>query len=220
MRQGYFITGTDTDVGKTWATIALMRYCKQQGLSVIGMKPVAAGCKEVDGGLRNDDALRLQAEATVPVDYALLNPYAYALPVSPHLAGRDNPVQLDTVLSCFRRLQNQADVLFVEGAGGWYAPVNASETICDLAVALGLPVILVVAVRLGCINHALLSYRAIVQSGLPCAGWIANCTDPDMLCQDENIATLKAWLASPLLGVLPYQEQLDIDGLARQLKLL
>lgn len=219
MKQGYFITGTDTDVGKTWATAALMRHCKQQGLSVIGMKPVAAGCKGGAGGLRNDDALRLQAEASVPVDYDLLNPYAYKLPVSPHLAGRDNPVQLAIVLSCFKLLQNQADVLFVEGAGGWYAPVNAGETICDLAVALGLPVILVVAIRLGCINHALLSHRAIVQSGLPCAGWIANCICPDMLCQDENIATLKAWLAAPLLGILPFQEQMDIDGLAQQLKL-
>lgn len=219
MKHAYFITGTDTHVGKTWVTVALMRYFKQQGLSVIGMKPVAAGCEADNGELKNDDALLLQAEASVAVDYPLLNPYAYALPVSPHLAGRDNPVRLDQVLGCFHELQTQADVLLVEGAGGWYAPVNDRETISDLAQALALPVVLVVAIRLGCINHALLSYRAIVQSGLPCAGWIANCTDPDMLCLTENIATLEHLLAAPLLGVLPYQAQADFDLLAQRLGL-
>jgi dethiobiotin synthetase len=219
MKQGYFITGTDTDVGKTWATTALMRHCRQQGLSVIGMKPVAAGCNEVAGELKNDDALQLQAEASVAIDYQLMNPYAYALPVSPHIAGRDNPVQLPKVLACFQQLQPQAEIILVEGAGGWYAPINNQQSISDLAIALNLPVILVVGIKLGCINHSLLSYQAINQSGLVCAGWIANCIQPEMLCMQDNIDTLKALIPAPLLGVLPYLQQADFDLLAAQLRL-
>jgi len=219
MSQGYFITGTDTDAGKTWATLALMQYFKQQGKTVVGMKPVAAGCGMQDGQLKNADALMLQAHSSVDVAYELVNPYAYELPVSPHIAGSINPVELDKVLTCYDGLSRQADVILVEGAGGWLAPINQHQDISDLAKALALPVIMVVAIRLGCINHAKLTYQAIQQSGLACAGWIANCTDQDMLARDENIQSITAAVGMPLLGVLPYTEVADFDVLAAYLRL-
>jgi dethiobiotin synthetase len=210
----YFITGTDTDVGKTWATVALMQVFKQQGKSVIGMKPVAAGCNQQQ---QNEDALLLQQHASVAVDYALINPYAYQQAVSPHIAGVDNPVVLDKVRDALRLLQSKADTVFVEGVGGWYAPINDQQAVSDMAVYLNLPVILVVAIRLGCINHARLTDEAIRASGLSCVGWIANCTDDAMLSRTENIATIEKLLHAPLLGVLPYQEQADFSALAETL---
>ena len=219
MEQGYFITGTDTNAGKTWATIALMRYFKQQGKTVAGMKPVASGCFMRDGQLKNEDALLIQENASLKITYDLINPYAYELPVSPHIAGSNNPVKLATIVESFNVLKAMADVVLVEGAGGWYAPLNDHEDISDLAKALALPVIMVVAIRLGCINHAKLTCEAIQHSGIPCAGWIAMCVDPDMLKRDENIQTIKMALKVPLLGVLPYVASADFDLLAGQLAL-
>jgi len=216
MKQGYFITGTDTNAGKTWATIALMRYFKKQGKSVVGMKPVASGCIIQDGQLKNEDALLIQDNASVRLDYDLVNPYAYERPVSPHIAGVNNPVKLDIILDSFDELKESAEIVLVEGAGGWYAPLNDREAISDLATALRLPVILVVAVRLGCINHARLTQLAIQHAGVACAGWIGVCNDPDVLNRDENIDTLKRLLQCPLLAVLPYREAADFDELARQ----
>jgi len=218
--QGYFITGTDTDVGKTCATIALMRYFKRQGKTVLGMKPVASGCTLHAGELKNADALLIQDNASIALDYQMINPYAYKLPVSPHIAGIHDPVKLAIIVECYNSLKALADIVIVEGAGGWYAPLNAQDDISDLANALALPVILVVGLRLGCINHAKLSYQAIKLSGLACAGWIAVSVDPDLLNRDENIQAIKTALPVPLLGVLPYQKQLDYDLLADQLKLL
>ena len=217
--QGYFITGTDTDVGKTCATIALMRYFKRQGKTVLGMKPVASGCTLQADELKNADALLIQENASVKVDYQLINPYAYELPVSPHIAGVHNPVKLATIVERFNSLKALADVVIVEGAGGWYAPLNAQDDISDLAKVLALPVILVVGLRLGCINHAKLSYQAIQLSGIACVGWIAVCVDPDLLNRDENIQTITAALPVPLLGILPYQQALDFELLADQLTL-
>lgn len=217
MENGYFITGTDTNVGKTWATISLMRYFKDQGKTVVGMKPVASGCFMRDGRLKNEDALLIQENASVDLDYELINPYAYELPVSPHLAGVKNPVILDEVVSGFEVLKELADIVLVEGAGGWYTPLNEREDISDLAKSLALPVIVVVAIRLGCINHARLTCQAIEQSGVNCAGWIAMCTDPDLLSRDENIQTIKTSLDAPLLGVLPYMEVVDFSFLSKQL---
>ncbi|MFZ2168883.1 MAG: dethiobiotin synthase [Methylococcaceae bacterium] len=219
MEQGYFITGTDTNAGKTWATIALMRYFKQRGKYVVGMKPVASGCFMQDGELKNEDALQIQENASLKIAYDLINPYAYELPVSPHIAGYNNPVKLANIVEKFNALKAVADIVLVEGAGGWYAPLNDCEDISDLAKALALPVILVVAIRLGCINHAKLTYEAIRHSGIPCAGWIAVCVDPDMLNRDENICTVKTALNAPLLGVLPYLASADFDLLAGQLAL-
>lgn len=217
MNNGYFITGTDTDAGKTWATIALMHYFKQQGKTVVGMKPVAAGCRVRCGQLQNDDALLMQQHASIPLDYRLINPYAYEQPVSPHLAGRDDPVDLHTVLAGFNQLKALADIVLVEGAGGWYAPVNPRQDISDVAKMLALPVIIVVAIRLGCINHAKLTYCAVRHSGLHCAGWIAMCVDADMPRREETIQTITAALDAPLLGVLPYLERADFNGLAKHL---
>jgi len=224
MEKGYFITGTDTNAGKTWATIALMRYFKQRGKSVVGMKPVAAGCSFPcaawecqDGQLKNEDALLIQENASIQIDYDLINPYAYELPVSPHIAGINNPVNLPKIVERFNTLKELAEIVLVEGAGGWYAPLNDSEDISDLAKTLALPVIIVVAIRLGCINHAKLTWQAIQHSDVPCAGWIAVCTDPDMLNRDENIHTIKTALNVPLLGVLPYLASADFDLLAGKL---
>jgi dethiobiotin synthetase len=226
MEQGYFITGTDTNAGKTWATIALMRYFKQQGKTVAGMKPVASGCsfqsaarERQDGQLKNEDALLIQENASLQIDYDLINPYAYELPVSPHIAGINNPVNLAKIVESFSVLKELAEIVMVEGVGGWYAPLNDYEDISDLAKTLALPVIIVVAIRLGCINHAKLTWRAIQHSGIPCAGWIAVCVDPDMLKPDENIRTIKRALNVPFLGVLPYLASADFDLLAGQLAL-
>lgn len=218
MEKGYFITGTDTNVGKTWATVALMRYFKSRGKSVVGMKPVAAGCLMQDGQLKNEDALLIQENASVQVDYDLINPYAYELPISPHIAGGNNPVKLDQLAAKFALLKTLADIVVVEGAGGWYSPLNERQANSDLAKALVLPVIMVVAIRLGCINHARLTYQAIVQSGVNCVGWIAVCTAPDLMGRDENIETIKDALGTPLLGVLPYMTVVDFDFLSAQLR--
>ena len=219
MERGYFIAGTDTNVGKTWVTIALMRYFKSRGKSVVGMKPVASGCLMQDGRLKNEDALLIQENASLQIDYDLINPYAYELPVSPHIAGVKNPVELDRLAAKFELLKIRADIVIVEGAGGWYTPLNDRESISDLAKALELPVIIVVAIRLGCINHARLTYQAVKQSDVNCAGWIAVCTERDMLSKDQNIQTIKNALDAPLLGVLPYREAADFDFFAEQLKI-
>jgi dethiobiotin synthetase len=219
MEKGYFITGTDTNAGKTWATIALMHYFKSQGKTVAGIKPVASGCLVQDGRLKNEDALLIQENASLPIDYDLVNPYAYELPVSPHIAGVDNPVKLDLLVGKFELLKTMADIVVVEGAGGWYSPLSECEDNSDLAKALALPVIMVVAIRLGCINHARLTYQAIMQSGVPFAGWIAVCTDPELLNREDNILTLKNALGGPLLGVLPYSKVADFKFFSEKIKL-
>jgi dethiobiotin synthetase len=215
MDQGYFITGTDTNVGKTWATVALMHHFRNQGKSVIGMKPVASGCSLRDGVLVNDDALLLQENATLKLDYGLINPYAFALPVSPHIAGKDSPVELNVIVDVFNAIKNRAQIILVEGAGGWYSPLNEVVDNSDLAMALDLPVIVVVAIKLGCINHAKLTYQAIKDSGVSCAGWIAVCVNSNELYIEEIVATVKKRLDVPLLGVLPHTNVPDFEVLAR-----
>jgi len=217
MEKSFFITGTDTGAGKTWSTLALMHYFKQQGLSVVGMKPVAAGCEWIDGQLKNEDALLLQKHSSVELRYEDVNPYAFEAPVSPHLAGIENPVQLDVILQAFDYLKSKAEVIVVEGAGGWLAPINRKADIADLAKQLNVPVIMVVAIRLGCINHARLTYQAIQESNVECAGWLAVCVDPAMKKQTENIETIMEALPVPMLGVLPYIEEMDLNKLASNL---
>ncbi len=219
MTTGYFITGTDTHVGKTWVTLALIHYFKNNGKSVAGMKPVASGCFIEHGKLLNEDALQIQQHASVKMDYDLINPYAFAKPVSPHIAGKTNPVKMEKVISCFNQLKESAEVVIVEGAGGWYTPINHHQDMADLAKAIALPVIMVVAIRLGCINHAKLTFRAIQQTGAECAGWVAMCSDPDVLNLEETIETIKGAVETPLLGVLPYTKTADFNFFAQQLKL-
>lgn len=220
MKQNYFITGTDTNVGKTWATLALMTYFKQQNLSVVGMKPVASGCENINGKWRNSDALAIQKMGSQFVEYSLLNPYAYELPISPHLAGKDNPANLETIFTHFQTLQKLADVLIIEGAGGWYAPLNESKTIADLAKKLNVPIILVISIKLGCINHSLLTVEAIKNAGLNCIGWIGVCNHTEFNCVDLTFESLIDLLPIPMLAKFPFLENADFDYLAHQIKFL
>lgn len=204
--QGFFITGTDTEIGKTFCAVALIHALRAQGRRVAGLKPVSAGCERTAHGLRNEDALALMAAADVDLDYETVNPYAFEPPVAPHLAARQAGVEmaLPPILQSLETAQSQADHVIVEGAGGWLVPFNRTQTMADMAAALRLPVILVVGVRLGCINHALLTAQAIADAGLPLAGWIANRINPQADLQDENIETIGERIAAPLWGDLPY----------------
>jgi dethiobiotin synthetase len=204
--RAFFVTGTDTGVGKTLVTTLLMDALKSRGKQVLGMKPVAAGCEETPDGWRNDDVEALRAAASFPVDREVMNPYRFLPPVSPHLAAAQAGVAIDLALVGERleRMRRRADIVLVEGAGGWYAPLGPGTTMADLARSLALPAILVVGMRLGCLNHALLSAEAIAASGLTFTGWIANEVDPGMACRQENLATLRERITAPLLGVVPH----------------
>lgn len=219
--RGWFVTGTDTGVGKTLVSLALMHRLQESGLRVAGMKPVASGCARLSQGLRNDDAVQLRAQSDVQLDYAVHNPYAFAPPVAPHIAARQAGITIDAdvIVAAAARLSERADCLIVEGAGGWLVPLNDHETLAGLAVRLQLPVILVVAMRLGCLNHALLTARAVEHSGLSLAGWVANCLEPDMEAGQENINSLKSRLSAPLLGILPALSGPDTRQLAHCLVL-
>lgn len=199
----YFVTGTDTDIGKTLVACALLHAFAAQGKRVVGMKPVAAGC---DGHDKNDDALRLAAASNVQITYGQVNPYCFPRPVAPHLAARFIGVRINLprIFESYRELAALADEVIAEGAGGFCVPLNECEDGVDMARQLGLPVILVVGMRLGCLNHALLTARAIAAAGLPLAGWVANCVDGQMSMRDENIAALQQRLPAPLLGVVPH----------------
>lgn len=213
-RQGFFITGTDTGVGKTWVTIALMRMLQRQGCLVTGMKPVAAGCQWLEGQWKNEDALLIQRHASLALPYQQVNPYAFELPVSPHLAAAGAPVDVDLLNNLFTELQQQADVVLVEGAGGWLSPLSDDLANADLAEKLGAPVILVVGIRLGCINQGLLTWQALQTSGIKCRGWVATAADGAMPFFDENIDYLRQRIEAPLLGVLPYRAQADFEELS------
>lgn len=202
----FFIAGTDTSVGKTHVTCALLHAVRAKGLTASGMKPVASGCFETAEGLRNDDALALQAASSAPMPYEWVNPLALREPVSPHLAAAHEGVEigLAPLHDAFERLRAVHDVVLVEGVGGWMVPLSRGLMASDIARQWQLPVILVVGLRLGCLNHALLSARAIATDGCRLVGWIGNRIDPEMAAVDENIATLWQLLPAPCLGVLPY----------------
>lgn len=214
-----FVTGTDTGVGKTLVSAALLHTLARQHARVVGMKPVAAGLIEHEGRLVSEDVLALRAASTLSVPPELDNPVALPEPLSPHLAARRAgvTVRVADLLAPARALAAQADALVVEGAGGWRVPLNdEGQTLADFARELGAPVVLVVGLRLGCINHALLSAEAIRADGLRLAGWVANRIDPAMACADENLDTLRVLLGAPLLGVVPWlavpdPAHLDLD---------
>ncbi len=214
----YFITGTDTGVGKTLVSCALLHAFAAQGKHVAGFKPVAAGCDD-DG--KNDDAKRLLAAGNVPATYEQTNPYCFSRPIAPHLAARlaGVSVEFPCILASYRELAGRADKIIVEGVGGFCVPLNDQQDSADLASQLGLPVILVVGMRLGCINHALLTARAIAEYQLECAGWVANVLDADMPALQENIEALQQRIAAPLLGVIPHQAKPDIEAAASHLHL-
>ena len=204
----FFVTGTDTDVGKTLISCALLHSFATQGKHVIGMKPVAAGCDESG---KYEDVERLMLASNVQAEDSLINPYRFASAIAPHLAAQQENVVIDLqrIAVSFAALQGFADVVIVEGAGGFVVPLNDDEDSADLALRLGLPVVLVVGMRLGCLNHALLTAQAIAARGLTLAGWVANCADEHMAMRDENIAALRQRISAPLLGIVPYQARPD-----------
>jgi dethiobiotin synthetase len=199
-----FVTGTDTEVGKTRISVAIIEKLKQHQLSVVGMKPVASGCEKTTAGLRNEDAVALQKHSNVQVDYELMNPYAFEPAIAPHIAAEQEGVEIElsTITAQFEQLNQQAEVVVVEGAGGWLVPLNHQQTLADVAVELDLDVILVVGLRLGSINHALLTAKAIEQSGCELIGWIGN----DLESSPQTIEMLEAidqHISAPCLGVVP-----------------
>jgi len=221
MTAGWFITGTDTGVGKTYVARCLLAALAHADRPAVGMKPVASGCHRTQTGLRCDDAELLLADSSVNPDYTDVNPYAFAEPVAPHLAAaaEGKTIELEVIQERFRRLRRLAPYVVVEGAGGWRVPLDDSRTMADIAKALGLPAILVVGMRLGCLNQALLTVEAMHTDGVTLTGWVANQIDPVMERFEQNIATLEARIAEPLLGVLPYQARVQPEESIKRLNL-
>ena len=216
MTRGFFVTGTDTGVGKTCVSLDLMRALQAQGHTVVGMKPVASGCQATANGLENNDALKLQGCSSLTVKYGQVNPYAFEPAMAPHLAARisGESIEIPVIRHCFHDLSEGADFVIVEGVGGWLVPINVEQTMQDVAVDLGLPVVLVVAVRLGCLNHAALTADAIHKSGLQLAGWVANRIDPQCEHPDALVAALDERLAAVLLADIGFTK--DCSGIEKQ----
>ncbi len=226
-----FITGTDTDIGKTVVTTALLYQLKQWGYTTVGCKPISAGCEVTCDSLRNDDALQLQQVATYSLPYEMVNPIAFAEPIAPMIAAQhmQQPISLAQLQHAMRPvLSTPVDYVLLEGIGGWLQPLNVKETLADYACLINANVILVVGICLGCINHSLLTWSHLQRSGVSVVGWVANCIDPDMLAQQDNINLLQELISVPCLGVIEYQDtsscvsvasQLDHQQLAKQLQL-
>ncbi|WP_417614944.1 dethiobiotin synthase [Oceanisphaera sp.] len=207
MANTFFVTGTDTEVGKTLVTRALMQAASEAGRKVLGYKPVASGCELIDGELKNSDALTLQANSSIVLPYAMHNPYAFAPAIAPHIAAAqaNEPINMAHIGEGLARLkETAADWIFVEGAGGWRLPINEQQYLSDWVKKEHLPVILVVGARLGCINHALLTLDAIRHDGLVVAGWVLNQVDPDMSHYQANADALKQRIKAPFLGEIPW----------------
>jgi dethiobiotin synthetase len=217
MRRDFFITGTDTGVGKTLVTAALLRRLREAGLTVAGMKPIAAGAIPGADGPANEDALLLQAESSEPHPYAVVNPYLFTPAIAPHLAAAEAGIVIDftRIGAALARLRESAGVVLVEGAGGFLVPLDGQRSMAELPGLLGLEVILVVGLRLGCLNHALLSTEAIRARGLTLAGWIGNRIDPEFARGEENIAALRALLPAPCLGIIPWLPAPSVAAAAR-----
>jgi dethiobiotin synthetase len=218
MKQAYFLTGTDTEIGKTFVTCALLHRARQDGLSAVGLKPVAAG---TDAAGRNDDVEAIRAASSLVLPADIVNPYCFAAAIAPHLAAAEEGRHIDfaPIVSASRQAGQAADVVIVEGVGGFRVPLGTAGDSADLAVALGLPVIFVVGMRLGCINHALLTVEAIAARGLTLAGWVANRIDPAMARFAANLQTLQELLPAPLLGVVPHAPKGGAAGAAAGLRL-
>jgi dethiobiotin synthetase len=224
---GLFVTGTDTGVGKTLVSVSLVKALVRHGLRVSVMKPLASGSEHTPSGLRNADALALAAASNVAVPYAAINPYCFEPAVSPHIAAEEAKIAVDVGLikSRFEALAAGAEFVVVEGAGGWYAPISRTQSMADLPKSLQLPVLLVVGLRLGCLNHALLTKEAIEASGVEFAGWVANAIDPTLERAAENLSSLERLLGSEPLAVFPFAPdgQPDVrhgEHLGRRLSLI
>ena len=222
MSPAYFITGTDTDVGKTTVAAGLLQAARAAGLSTAAGKPVASGCEVTPEGLRNADALALMAQCTLALSYEEVNPVAFEPAIAPHIAAREAGVALtvQALLTPMQRiLRQRADFTLIEGAGGWRVPLSGQDSLSDVAQGMDLPVILVVGVRLGCISHALLTAEAIAQDGLQLAGWVANIIDPKTSRLEENLATLAERLPAPCLGRVPKLKSPTPEAVAQYLEL-
>ena len=220
IRSGIFIAGTDTGIGKSVVSATLLAALNAGGHRAVGMKPVASGCTMTPNGLRNEDAELLIAHGVGAPNYTRVNPYALPEAIAPHLAARHAGVEirLDPITDAFAALSTNYDFVVVEGVGGWMVPLSDSLMQADLVRALKLPAILVVGLRLGCLNHAQLSARAIAADGCALVGWIGNRVDPAMACAEENLATLRARLPAPCLGILPFATPSDPHALAPHLR--
>jgi len=218
---GIFVTGTDTGCGKTEVALALLAALRQSGLAVLGMKPIASGCERTLEGLQNEDARRLQTQGSRQVAYELINAYAFQPPVAPHIAAdrAGVKIELEVITTAAERLASESDFLVVEGIGGWRVPLGSTLAVSDLPPALGFPVVLVSGIRLGCINHSLLTVESIRMSGARLAGWVANQIDPDMPARDENLATLTDLIDAPCLGLIPWMVSPDPRQVAGYLDL-
>jgi dethiobiotin synthetase len=217
----WFVTGTDTEVGKTVASSALLQAANLAGYRTAGYKPVASGSEMTAEGLRNGDALALQANGSVALSYQEVNPYVFAEPTSPHIVSADEgrPIELAQLSAGLRHLEQKADWLLVEGAGGWFTPLSEQHTFADWVQLEQLPVILVVGIKLGCINHALLTAQAVKQAGLSLVGWIANDVSPPGRRHQEYLATLRRMLPAPLLGEIPHLAEPERQALGHYLDL-
>lgn len=217
MARGFFITGTDTDVGKTTVALGLMAAFQQKGFTVAAMKPVSAGCVQTENGLRNDDALKLMQQADVDLPYETINPYAFEPAIAPHIAAADVNVEMsiDIIVDAYKVIADKVDVVIVEGAGGWLVPFNETQTMADVAIQLALPIINIAGIRLGCLNHTLLTTQSISLNSLPLAGWIANHISEKTSRDDENIKTLQDRLSSPCLGNVPYLENSNSETVSK-----
>lgn len=221
MSTAFFVTGTDTGAGKTFTSTVLLHALRQRGLRAVGMKPVASGSEATPDGLRNEDALALQAASEPRPDYALVNPWALREPTAPEIAARLDGVEvtLPPIVAAFDALQARADIVLVEGVGGFLAPVNATIDQCELPRVLGLPVLVVVGLKLGCINHARLTVEAVQARGFRVLGWIGSLVEPEMLFPDDYFEALEAALPVPCLGRLPHAPGVDPATLTRHLAL-
>lgn len=221
MKNTYFITGTDTGVGKTLVTAALLHLAEKQGLKAFGIKPVAAGCDDPEG-LRNEDALLLQTHSSIKLSYEQINPIALRAAKAPHIAAAEEGrrLNLDRLVGlCRGTLMQPADLRLIEGAGGWRVPLNEFENLSGLPAQLKIPVVLVVGLRLGCLNHALLTAEAIQRDGVQLAGWVGSGIDPQMESVADNINALKARLPAPCLGVIPALGEVSVESAAGYLGL-
>jgi dethiobiotin synthetase len=219
IRRDYFVTGTDTGVGKTLVTAGLLRRLRESGLRVAGMKPIAAGSVAGPEGPANDDALLLQAESSVRHPYATVNPWLFEPAIAPHIAADEAGITIDVtrISAAFETLRAVADVVLAEGAGGFLVPLDARRSCAEIPVLLRMDVILVVGLRLGCLNHALLTAEAIAARGLALAGWVGNHIDPGFARFDANVATLEARIAAPCLGIVAHMAKPDVAAAAAAL---
>lgn len=219
MTKGFFITGTDTDVGKTWIARGLLKLINDTGYSTTVMKPISAGCEKTHEGYRNDDAVQLINSASVKPAYEKVNPYAYGPAIAPHIAAEqeNTVIELSRIITIYNELSSKADYTIVEGAGGWKVPINNEQTLADIACAMQLPVIIVVGMRLGCLNHAILTAESIFGMGVPVAGWVANTLNREFSAQNDNIDALQCSLNIPFIGTVPFLETFDAQRIAENL---